>query len=181
MAYDAARGQVVMFGGNSYNSSRQPIYLDDTWVWNGSNWVQENPPVSPPPRRAFVWQMAYDPASETVLLAGGLPFSIDDTDVWAWNGSTWTQKLSSTGIEGAGEAVLVTDPSSSHVLMWIPTQGFGMWSWTGVGWQFAGSTANLGNLYQAALVGDVGRNRVILFGGTLRSGYSNATWVWPQP
>ena len=33
MAYDAARGQVVLFGG-----VRRPFYLGDTWTWDGTDW-----------------------------------------------------------------------------------------------------------------------------------------------
>src|SRR6202034_3598893 len=33
MTYDAGHGQVVMFGGFGTSG-----YLNDTWLWNGSNW-----------------------------------------------------------------------------------------------------------------------------------------------
>src|SRR5882672_1673729 len=35
MAYDAARGQDVLFGGSGANNG----LLSDTWVWDGSNWA----------------------------------------------------------------------------------------------------------------------------------------------
>jgi len=35
MAYDSARGQVVLFGGISSDGQ---TYLADTWVWDGANW-----------------------------------------------------------------------------------------------------------------------------------------------
>jgi hypothetical protein len=47
MAYDAARGQVVLFGG--YDGSG---YLNDTWVWDGTNWVQKFPATVPRLARA---------------------------------------------------------------------------------------------------------------------------------
>jgi hypothetical protein len=37
IAYDAARAQVVIFGGKDSNGA----YLNDTWVWNGTNWTQK--------------------------------------------------------------------------------------------------------------------------------------------
>src|SRR5262249_48399734 len=41
MAFDAARGRVVMFHGNQYTSS-------EVWEWDGSNWSPgATPPVSP--------------------------------------------------------------------------------------------------------------------------------------
>jgi hypothetical protein len=39
MAYDAARGQVVLFGGVGYSGT-----LNDTWVWDGTNWVEKTRP-----------------------------------------------------------------------------------------------------------------------------------------
>src|ERR1035438_5569144 len=50
MAYDSARGQAVLFGGNG---SGNP-YLGDTWVWDGSNWTQESLQNGPPGRRSPV-------------------------------------------------------------------------------------------------------------------------------
>src|ERR1700719_986653 len=38
MAYDAATGTVVLFGGGGANSS-----LSDTWTWDGATWTQQHP------------------------------------------------------------------------------------------------------------------------------------------
>lgn len=38
-AYDAATGQVVVFGGAGTTSQRTGLY-DQTWTWDGSDWVQ---------------------------------------------------------------------------------------------------------------------------------------------
>ena len=63
MAYDAANGSIVLFGGQ--NRSRS---LDDTWTWDGSGWTQTHPATSPPPLDNA--QMTYDPVSHDVLLVG---------------------------------------------------------------------------------------------------------------
>jgi hypothetical protein len=41
MAYDAACGQVIVFGGGS---------AADTWAWDGNNWTQQFPHNAPPIR-----------------------------------------------------------------------------------------------------------------------------------
>ncbi len=64
MAYDAADGTVVMFGGEGRNGS-----LGDTWVWSGSGWSQAHPSTSPPALSAA--QMTYDPVSRDLVLVGG--------------------------------------------------------------------------------------------------------------
>jgi hypothetical protein len=42
MAYDAARGKTVLFGGGSWDGKVSTQY-DDTWEWDGKQWKQVNP------------------------------------------------------------------------------------------------------------------------------------------
>jgi hypothetical protein len=88
MAYDAAHGQMVLFGGaNQYGT------FSDTWTWDGTSWTLQGPSNSPPARE---WSaMAYDAAAGELILFGGTgpsapsPGYFDDT--WAWDGTTWSQ------------------------------------------------------------------------------------------
>jgi hypothetical protein len=86
MAYDVARGDVVLFGGYDWAAA-----LGDTWTWDGATWTQLSPSSSPKPR----WRMgtAYDSARQQVLLFGGTR-NIDQCfygDTWTWDGVTWTE------------------------------------------------------------------------------------------
>jgi hypothetical protein len=65
MAYDAVRGQVVLFGGIGPSG----LSLSDTWVWNGTDWVRKFPANNPPAR--YDHAMAYDAARGQVVLFGG--------------------------------------------------------------------------------------------------------------
>ena len=47
MAYDAARGRVVLFGGYDFISGQ---VFADTWEWDGKNWAAATPATSPPGR-----------------------------------------------------------------------------------------------------------------------------------
>ena len=47
MAFDAANGTVVLFGGNGRSRS-----LGDTWIWDGARWSKASPIISPPHRVA---------------------------------------------------------------------------------------------------------------------------------
>ena len=80
MAYDAARQQILLYGG-LVNSGG----LDDTWVWNGMNWTQHKLSTNPMRRRAHA--MAYDAARQQVVLFGGC---LSGTDTWMWDGKNWT-------------------------------------------------------------------------------------------
>ena len=94
MSYDSATGQMLLFGGMSANSSGSS-YLDDTWVWSGTNWNELSPAHSPSVREGA--SLAYDAAASGLLLFGGdgpdsnSPDSMLG-DTWAWNGSDWTQQ-----------------------------------------------------------------------------------------
>src|ERR1035438_3090183 len=45
IAYDAAHGQVVLFGGLA-SAAFNGAALNDTWVWDGSRWTQKSPQTS---------------------------------------------------------------------------------------------------------------------------------------
>ena len=90
MAYDAARQQVVLFGGEDGNTT---FKLNDTWVWDGANWVQKFPATSPPERT--VHAMAYDAARGQVVLFGGSGGGSLSNETWVWDGTDWVKKLPS--------------------------------------------------------------------------------------
>jgi hypothetical protein len=78
MAYDAATGTVVLFGGGD----RYPV--GGTWTWDGSTWTKQAPATSPEARNSAT--MAYDAATGTVVLFGGVVSDgsgVDD-DTWTW-------------------------------------------------------------------------------------------------
>src|SRR2546422_7133759 len=84
MAYDAARGQVVLFGGCCAGD-----LLGDTWTWDGIDWTQRTPAHAPSARFAT---MAYDAARGQVVLFGGLYNGTSFDDTWTWDGTDWTQR-----------------------------------------------------------------------------------------
>ena len=45
MVYDIARGVTVLFGGSGDHGN-----LNDTWEWDGTEWIRHSPPNSPPRR-----------------------------------------------------------------------------------------------------------------------------------
>src|SRR6185436_7514834 len=64
-AYDAARGRVVVFGGNGSGGA-----LADTWEWNGTDWTSRSPATSPFARDSHA--LAYDAARQCTVLFGGV-------------------------------------------------------------------------------------------------------------
>ena len=89
MAYDAATDTVVLFSGVTESgclATGDPPPGNDTWIWDGTTWERQSPPISPPARSGAV--MVYDEVRGKVLLFGG--FGLNDT--WSWDGvaKTWT-------------------------------------------------------------------------------------------
>jgi uncharacterized protein (TIGR03437 family) len=71
LVFDSALGQVVMFGGEIPPASGLGNFtpVNDTWLWNGSNWIQQFPATSPPAQFGFA--LAYDSGHSQVVLFGG--------------------------------------------------------------------------------------------------------------
>jgi hypothetical protein len=68
IAYDAHLGASVMFGGDQDT----PLGLgpaNDTWMWDGTNWMRDWPAAAPSPRAGQA--MAYDSAAGRSLMFGG--------------------------------------------------------------------------------------------------------------
>ena len=80
MAYDAATGTAVLFGGDGHRGRK----LGDTWTWDGTSRTRQHPAVSPPAREEAA--IAYDAATGTVLLFGGYGLG----GIWTRDGTTWT-------------------------------------------------------------------------------------------
>ena len=91
LAGDAAAHEVVAYAASG------------TWTWNGSAWREEHPATAPP--TVVGGTLVYDNASGKLLLFGGEPDSFRASpgpalkrpavqvsdQLWAWDGTTWTQ------------------------------------------------------------------------------------------
>jgi hypothetical protein len=86
LATDPA-GNVMLFGGTGSTGN-----LGDTWVWNGANWYQQSPAVSPSARDLH--NVAFDSDIGVVVLFGGTGIinnaAVGFSDTWTWDGGTWT-------------------------------------------------------------------------------------------
>lgn len=84
--YDPAEGAVILFGGRAGNGS----WLGDTWRFSDGNWsLLSNVTGSPPPR--ILGGMTFDEGLHAAVLYGGeAPNGSALSDMWEFNGSTWT-------------------------------------------------------------------------------------------
>jgi hypothetical protein len=86
MAYDAARGRCVLFGGLDANTNAP---RGDTWCYDGSTWLQVVTANAPVPRRFAA--MAFDCARGRVVLHGGYGgYGLGvPLDTWEFDGGNW--------------------------------------------------------------------------------------------
>jgi hypothetical protein len=87
MAYDAARGVVVLFGGASVDYSQA---YDDTWEFDGTAWTRRTSANGQGPSGRHSHTMAYDATRQKVVLYGGSGVATDAAH-WEWDGQTWTR------------------------------------------------------------------------------------------
>jgi hypothetical protein len=164
MAYDAARGLVVLYGGQANYNDGGMTRFGDTWVWDGGTWAELSPVVPPP---ALVESaMTYDVARQRVVLFGGVDGAGSARNgVYEWDGVSWAMS----------GATMAPSARNGHAMSYFSARAtsvtFGgvgtadTWLWDGVDWQQCRSaTPAPAARYYTALAPD-SAGRVVVFGG----------------
>lgn len=137
MAYDAANGQIVLFGGWRVAGMTGSA---DTWVFDGINWTELSPAVSPPERTTTA--MAYDSARARVVLFGG---GDNDHgylgDTWEWDGATatWSQIQPATSPSTRGYTSMVYDAARARTVLFGGYSGTGGCCLFNAVWEYQGA------------------------------------------
>ncbi|MGD1064659.1 MAG: kelch repeat-containing protein [Terracidiphilus sp.] len=176
MVYDAAHGQVVLFGGLNGAANS---WANDTWVWNGTNWIQQSPANSPSARDADV--MVYDAAQGYVLLFGGSAGGFAQNDTWVWNGSNWAQQSPANSPSARTDYSMVYDAAHGQVVLFGGLNGGYLsdtWVWNGTNWIQQSPANTPPARYAQGMAYDAALGEVVMWGGEGSSGYLNDTWVW---
>jgi sugar lactone lactonase YvrE len=181
MTFDAATGQVLLFGGYDGSSN----YLSDTWVWNGATWTQISPANVPAGREMA--SMVYDAGTGNVVLFGGYgpggPANGFYNDTWTWDGSNWTQLSPSASPSAREGASIAYDSNSGAVLLFGGLDSNNnhqkdTWLWDGTTWTQASLTTKPNERYEAGIAYDAATGQTVLFGGANSDGNLNDTWTW---
>ncbi len=180
MAYDAATGTVVMFGGYEV-STASVVYLNDTWTFDGTTWTQATGKAAPPPRAAGA--MAYDPIMKQVVLFGGYNGSTYLGDTWTWDGSRsrWTREKPRRSPSPRTLPMPFQDPLTGQACMFGGFNGqfydLRSWRWTGRTWEPVQTTTQPYARSAGIIANDRKRNTVVVFGG-LGDVNPNNTWLF---
>ena len=180
-------GNVIIFGGATVENNF--FYQNDTWLWNGSNWIDLTPrtiPSARPPGRGFA-TMAFDQNTNSVVLFGGQNFSGNLGDTWLLNSNDqWVKANPSTSPPARFGAAMSYD-ERSHLVFLFGGQGGpkntflnDTWAWNGTTW-FQVFPANAPSPRIGAAMVDilnVTDLSELLFGGFGPAGYLGDTYFY---
>jgi hypothetical protein len=166
LAYDAARSDFVLFGGQSGSVS-----YDETWTFDGKAWKLRIPAHKPRPRRGAA--MAYDPSLRQVVLYGGLvPDGSEGSeadDTWTWDGADWALVTGNNSgpsyrngaqMVTAGDRVILFGGHTSN------TRYYGdAWTLTGSRWVRIDHAPTPAGRGEAAAAWDVDDSSLVVYGG----------------
>ncbi len=188
MVYDAESDRAVLFGGLSRGD-----LSNETWAYdfNADAWAKI-PPVGPVPSPRYRHSMAYDSASDRVILFGGAAVDGVRDDTWAYdlNTNTWTEMNASVRPSSRSGHGMVYDAESDRTVLfgggngpyendtWVYDYNNNTWTKMNHGARPSGRQLQAMAYAQAS-------DAVILFGGFTNEGGRNAeTWTYhhaPSP
>jgi cysteine-rich repeat protein len=192
-AYDAARQQIVMFGGATSNGQPPTGTLSDTWVRSGVTWSQPAAFTEPAARTRTA--AAYDPIRKKVVLFGGqvtgrrvagCGAGCMDGDTWEWDGRKWTQISPAASPPARAGAVLDYDTSAQRIRLFggdnyngTDTTYTDVYSYDGSTWS-ALASAGRQSVRMATMSYDANANKLVTFGGVIAGTTTpvQTTWVW---
>jgi hypothetical protein len=181
--YDSKRNRIVLFGG--VGAAQSP--LGDTWEWDGTNWTEMSPPVSPAPRTGHA--MTFDAARNRTVLFGGYACPDADcsgvltvaNDTWEWDGTNWTQPTVSTSPPGRATHVLSFDSDNNLTILFGGANASfqtlnDTWVWDGVSWVQLFPVESPPPRMSPAMTYDPLHANTVLFGGYDTNLTPNVAW-----
>ncbi|HEU5039763.1 MAG TPA: kelch repeat-containing protein [Gemmatimonadales bacterium] len=181
VAFDSARGEVVLFGGNRVlfgDSTRPPALLGDTWVLRGEVWTTRQ--VTGPTPRAEA-AIAYDPRRRRTVLFGGYQLTAGRVkrlgDTWEWDGGRWS-RVSDAGPSPRSGAAMAYEARTGAVVLFGGSGGplGDTWSWDGRVWTRLAVPVASGR-FNTVMAPDPVSGRLVRFGGWDGQGRVSDTWV----
>jgi len=177
IAYDTKRQRAVLFGGVSRWNGNDTVYDSSTWEWDGQDWHEMKPAVSPPGR--FLHAMVYDEKNDVTILYGGKNQNGAMADLWAWDGTNWKQLCPVCNPAGRYLHEMFYDPQKEQVFLYggyNEDKAYGeAWSWNGTDWGYFQFSTSAPGLLNSPLVYDQAHQRAIAY---IKDADWGGTWFW---
>lgn len=177
-----------------FDKKRQQAVLlaaGETWLWDSATWSKVQSQNTPPARSTS--HLAYDLATECVLLCGGI--GINGTplnDVWLWDGSKWTEQHPAQFPSPVGGAAIGYHAVNRQVILFggiagsdgltgsnrVGTFSNDTWIWDGATWTEQHTSITPPARVGGQLVYDAARQQTLLLGGHNLTGHLNDMWSW---
>jgi len=161
LASDPVRKRVVLFGGYPYGQYLRAT--QETWEWDGNNWIQRQPKTSPPTR---AWHASGYCAKTGRVIMGGDALS-GHLGTWSWDGSNWTQQTGALPFPQSAAVTMTGTPNGTVIAVGnspaTPGNAYSTREWNGSQWKTlqAGIDRN-----RVTPVVTRDRTHVLLHGGT---------------
>ncbi|EQD53750.1 hypothetical protein B1A_12262, partial [mine drainage metagenome] len=114
-------------------------YLNDTWLYNGTSWIQESPSTIPPVRLQA--SMSYYANSTQLIMFGGFNGSTYLNDTWNWvntSSTGWAALSPATSPSGRSAYSMAYYTPGNYLLLFGGQNGAGSlndtWTWNGTTW-----------------------------------------------
>ncbi len=170
--YDSESDRIILFGGDTENTPIHNSPTDETWTYdfNTNTWTQMTPIESPSAR--MLHGMAYDSASDRVILfgggQGGDAGDLGDTWAYDFNSDAWTAMNPADEPSPRHGHGMVYDASSDRVVLFGGLSGSDetwLYQFDNDTWTRAESGTGPPGRRTPNLAYDAESERVILFGG----------------
>ncbi len=180
MSFDG--GGVMLYGGRGASSTDG--VFQDTWTYDGSSptaWTKKNPATVPFGR--FKAQACYLAGTGVVMFGGAIANGTLLSEVWVWDGTTWTQVTVANGTGPAARVGHVMAANTSLVLMFggrgTNSQFNDTWKYTTAGgWVQLSPTGTPSIRSEACMAWDSVNSVFVMHGGQDEYGYKNETWTF---
>lgn len=193
MAFDERTARTVLFGGATpLDQATQTAFdLNDTWEYNGVQWIQRFPANVPPGRS--VYAMAYDSKRQRTIMFGGKSGKSQLNDTWSWDGNDWTKittahspsarVLSDAAYDSARDRIVLFGGSIIGADGKSFTGVYDTWEFDGTDWTQVQQTGP--TVAKPTLVYDAARNQTLMLGidnslNTLMYSWDPAAGSWNQ-
>jgi hypothetical protein len=181
IARDPERDVIVVTGGERPSTAA----LATTMEWDGMAWT-EHPEVGPGPGSRGGTSLAYDAASDAMLLFGGAVEFDLQPDTWTWDGRTWTQ-VATSGPPPRFTSLMAAEADGDIILQgghWVAGDDGGFyddtWRWDGASWSEVTPADGPGPRVNAPGVWHPGLDGILMVGGGTGQDdpFSAETWLW---